>query len=277
MAAPAVSRSVDINGTTLWVEDTGGDGIPVLFAHGLLMSCRMFDAQVAALRGRYRCISWDHRGQGQSAPGTGRVVSIEQVTDDTIALIRALGLPAVHFVGLSMGGFVGMRLAARHPALLRSLALLDTSADPEPAENVPRYRLLNVVARWFGLRAVAGRVMPIMFGRTFLGDPARGEERALWRQRLVGNRRAIWRAVNGVIERAGVADELAQVRTPTLVLVGEEDVATVPAKSERIRDLIAGSALVRIPGAGHSSSVEQPAAVTAALDAFLQRVDGAAR
>ncbi len=276
MAAPAVSRSVDINGTTLWVEDTGGDGIPVLFAHGLLMSCRMFDAQVAALRGRYRCISWDHRGQGQSAPGTGRVVSIEQVTDDTIALIRALGLPAVHFVGLSMGGFVGMRLAARHPALLRSLALLDTSADPEPAENVPRYRLLNVVARWFGLRAVAGRVMPIMFGRTFLGDPARGEERALWRQRLVGNRRAIWRAVNGVIERAGVADELAQVRTPTLVLVGEEDVATVPAKSERIRDLIAGSALVRIPGAGHSSSVEQPAAVTAALDAFLQRVDGGA-
>ena len=277
MAAPAVSRSVDINGTTLWVEDTGGDGIPVLFAHGLLMSCRMFDAQVAALRGRYRCISWDHRGQGQSAPGTGRVVSIEQVTDDTIALIRALGLPAAHFVGLSMGGFVGMRLAARHPAVLRSLALLDTSADPEPAENVPRYRLLNVVARWFGLRAVAGRVMPIMFGRTVLGDPARAEERALWRQRLVGNRRAIWRAVNGVIERAGVADELAQVRTPTLVLVGEEDVATVPAKSERIRDLIAGSALVRIPGAGHSSSVEQPAAVTAALDAFLQRVDGGAR
>ena len=277
MAAPAVSRSVDINGTTLWVEDTGGDGIPVLFAHGLLMSCRMFDAQVAALRGRYRCIGWDHRGQGQSAPGTGRVVSIEQVTDDTIALIRALGLPAVHFVGLSMGGFVGMRLAARHPALLRSLALLDTSADPEPAENVPRYRLLNVVARWFGLRAVAGRVMPIMFGRTFLGDPARAEERALWRQRLVGNRRAIWRAVNGVIERAGVADELAQVRTPTLVLVGEEDVATVPAKSERIRDLITGATLVRIPGAGHSSSVEQPAAVTAALETFLRQVDDASR
>jgi pimeloyl-ACP methyl ester carboxylesterase len=275
MVAPAVSRPVDINGTTLWVEDTGGDGIPVLFAHGLLMSCRMFDAQVAALRGRYRCISWDHRGQGQSDPGTGRAVPIEQVTDDALALIRARGLPAAHFVGLSMGGFVGMRLAARHPATLRSLVLLDTSADPEPAENVPRYRLLNVVARWFGLRAVAGRVMPIMFGRTFLGDPARAEERALWRLRLVANRRAVWRAVNGVIEREGVAAELPQVRTPTLVLVGEEDVATVPAMSERIRDLITGATLVRIPGAGHSSSVEQPAAVTAAIAAFLARVDGA--
>jgi pimeloyl-ACP methyl ester carboxylesterase len=236
----------------------------------------MFDAQVAALRGRYRCISWDHRGQGLSAPGTGRVVSVEQVTDDAIALMRALALPAAHFVGLSMGGFVGMRLAARHPALLRSLVLLDTSADPEPAENVPRYRLLNVVARWFGLRAVAGRVMPIMFGRTFLGDPARAEERTLWRTRLVGNARGIYRAVNGVIERAGVVDELARITCPTLVLVGEEDVATVPAKSERIRDLIAGATLVRIPEAGHSSSVEQPAAVTAALAAFLQQVDGPA-
>lgn len=276
MPVPAASRQLDINGTSLWVEDTGGAGVPVLFAHGLLMSCRMFDAQVAALRGRYRCISWDHRGQGLSAPGTGRAVSVEQVTDDAIALMRALALPAAHFVGLSMGGFVGMRLAARHPALLRSLVLLDTSADPEPAENVPRYRLLNVVARWFGLRAVAGRVMPIMFGRTFLGDPARAEERTLWRTRLVGNARGIYRAVNGVIERAGVADELARITCPTLVLVGEEDVATIPAKSERIRDLIAGATLVRIPEAGHSSSVEQPAAVTAALAAFLQQVDGPA-
>jgi pimeloyl-ACP methyl ester carboxylesterase len=276
MPVPAASRQLDINGTSLWVEDTGGEGVPVLLAHGLLMSCRMFDAQVAALRGRYRCISWDHRGQGLSAPGTGRAVSVEQVTDDAIALMRALALPAAHFVGLSMGGFVGMRLAARHPALLRSLVLLDTSADPEPAENVPRYRLLNVVARWFGLRAVAGRVMPIMFGRTFLGDPARAEERTLWRTRLVGNARGIYRAVNGVIERAGVVDELARITCPTLVLVGEEDVATVPAKSERIRDLIAGATLVRIPEAGHSSSVEQPAAVTAALAAFLQQVDGPA-
>jgi pimeloyl-ACP methyl ester carboxylesterase len=102
-----------------------------------------------------------------------------------------------------------------------------------------------------------------------------GAPRALWRQRLVANRRAVWRAVNGVIEREGVAAELPQVRTPTLVLVGEEDVATVPAKSERIRDLITGATLVRIPGAGHSSSVEQPAAVTAAIAAFLARVDGA--
>jgi len=274
MTAPS-ARHLAVNGTSLWVEDAGGDGPPLLFSHGLLMSGRMFDAQVAALQGRYRCIRWDHRGQGRSADDGGRAIAIEQVTEDAVALIRALALPPAHFVGLSMGGFVGMRIAARHPGLLRSLALLDTSADPEPAENVPRYRLLNAVARWFGLRWVIGRVMPIMFGRTFLTDPAKASERAHWRAQLTGNRRSIYRAVNGVVERAGVAEELGNVRCPTLVVVGEEDVATVPAKSERIRALIAGAELVRIPGAGHSSSVEQPEAVTAAIAAFLARVDGA--
>lgn len=270
---PPSAGHLTVNGTALWVEDAGGDGPPLLFSHGLLMSGRMFDAQVAALQGRYRCIRWDHRGQGRSADVSGRAISIEQVTDDAVALIRALALPPAHFVGLSMGGFVGMRLAARHPELLRSLTLLDTSADAEPAENVPRYRLLNALTRWLGIRWVVGRVMPIMFGRTFLSDPAKAADRAHWRAQLAGNRPSIYRAVNGVVEREAVAPELGKIRCPTLVLVGEEDVATVPAKSERICALIAGAELVRIPGAGHSSSVEQPAAVTAALDAFLHRVD----
>ncbi len=63
-----------------------------------------------------------------------------------------------------MGGFVGIRLASENPELLNSLTLLGTSADPEPKWNVPKYRMLNLIARWLGLRAVVGRVMPILFG-----------------------------------------------------------------------------------------------------------------
>ena len=259
----------EINGTRLWVEDTAGDKPVMLFSHGLLWSTRMFDAQVAAFRDRYRCIAWDHRGQGQSDVTRDRCITIEQCYADAVALIEQLGVAPVHFVGLSMGGFVGMRLAARRPELLRSCTLLETSADAEPIENVPRYRTLNLVARWLGLGIVANKVMPIMFGRTFLTDPARSVERAEWKARLSSNRREIWRAVNGVIERHAVYDELASITVPTLVAVGDEDVATVPAKAERIHAAIRGSTLVRIPYAGHSSSVEQPALVNAAIDAFL--------
>jgi pimeloyl-ACP methyl ester carboxylesterase len=124
-----------------------------------------------------------------------------------------------------------------------------------------------------GIWAVAGKVMPIFFAPAFLTDPARAELRAQWRKRLSGNRRSIWRAVNGVLERQGVVGELGSVRAPTLVLVGEDDVATVPAKAERIAAGIAGARLVRIPRAGHSSPVEEPAAVTAALREHLDAAE----
>jgi 3-oxoadipate enol-lactonase len=268
---------LSLNDTEIYYEDTGGPGEPIVFSHGLLWSCRMYDAQVGALCDRYRCIAYDHRGQGQSAVSPLQTVDIETVTNDAIALIERLGLGPVHFCGLSMGGFVGMRIAARRPDLLRSLILLETSADPEPAENVPRYRLLNFIVRWFGLRPVATPVLRIMFSRSFLTDPARARERELWHGRLVGNRRDIWRAVNGVIERHGVHHELSRIALPTLIVVGEEDVATVPAKAERIHQAIAGSRLVRIPRAGHTSTVEEPLAVTAAIQEFLAGLPAAVR
>jgi pimeloyl-ACP methyl ester carboxylesterase len=202
-----------------------------------------------------------------------RSISIEDCYADAVALIERLGVAPVHIVGLSMGGFVAMRLAARRPDLVRSCVLLETSAETEPSENVPRYRTLNRVARWFGLRVVAHKVMPIMFGTTFLTDPARAVERDAWRERLARNRRDIWRAVNGVIEREPIMPELGHITTPTMIMVGDEDVATVPLKAERMHAAIRGSKLVRIPHAGHSSSIEQPGHVTAAIEAWVGRLE----
>jgi pimeloyl-ACP methyl ester carboxylesterase len=113
-----------------------------------------------------------------------------------------------------------------------------------------------------------------MFGKSFLTDPARAAERSAWRKRLLQNQRSIYRAVNGVIDRKAVAQELYRIRTPTLVLVGEEDRATVPAKAEAIHARIAGSRLVRLPRGGHSSTVEEPELVNAALSAFLAEHSG---
>ena len=245
----------------------------IVFAHGLLWDGRMFDAQVAALEDRYRCVTFDFRGQGESEV-TASGYDMDTLTEDAAALIEALGCAPCHFAGLSMGGFIGQRLAIRRPALLESLILLETSADPEPEENAGRYRLLNFIARWFGFRAVAGRVMPIMFGQKFLTDPSRGEDRARWRERLMSNHRVgVTRAVKGVIGRDGTYEQLHRIQVPTLIVVGDEDVATVPAKSERMHQRIDGSKLVIIPGAGHTSTVEEPAAVNAAIEEFLGGLD----
>lgn len=259
-----------VNGARVHYEDTGTAlRGTIVFAHGLLWAGWMFDAQVSALLDRYRCIRFDFRGQGRSEV-TPSGYDMETLSSDAAAIIDRLQLGPVHFVGLSMGGFIGMRLAARNPELIRSLILIETTADPEPAENVPKFRKLAFIARWFGLRIIAGKIMPILFGKTFLSDPSRAADRTKYLQLLVRNHRiGITRAVHGVIDRKGIYDEIASITAPTLIMVGEEDVATVPAKAERIAARIPGANLLRIPRAGHSSSIEEPAAVTAAIESFL--------
>jgi pimeloyl-ACP methyl ester carboxylesterase len=262
---------IEVADTSLYIEDTGAvssDRPAIVFSHGLLWNTELFAPQIAALRGRHRCVAWDHRGQGRSKSDWRHTIGMELVWQDAVALLEKLALGPVVFVGLSMGGFVGMRMAARRPDLVAKLVLIETSAEPEPRANVPRYRVLTAVSRAFGTRVVASRVAPIMFGKTFLADAARAAERQRYIDILVG-RRDIWKAVNGVIDRAPIASELGRIAAPTLVVVGEEDVATVPEKSERLHAAIKGSKLVRIPRAGHSSTVEEPAAVNAALEAFL--------
>ncbi len=265
-----MATRIRCNGVELAVEDSGGGGAAVLFSHGLLYSLRMWDAQIAALRTRFRCIAYDHRGQGQSeTPASG--LDMDTLTDDAVALIESLRIGPLHFVGQSMGGFVGMRLAARRPELVRSLALLDTSAGPEPPENLPRYRRLEWVARWIGVRPVVGRVMAIMHGESARRDPACAADLRRWREHLLSlDRVAMPRAVEGVLRREGVMPLLPRIRCPTLVMVGEEDTAAVPARAAEVAAGITGARLVRIPRAGHMSPIDAPEAVTSELRAFLE-------
>lgn len=265
---------VATNGAEVYVEDTGAppgrpDAEAVVFGHGVLFSGRSFQAQVTRLRDRYRCVTIDWRGQGRS-PVTESGYDMDTLTQDTIGVIEALGLGPVHFVGLSMGGFVGMRLGARHPELLRSLILIETNAGPEEPANVKKYRLLARIYRLFGIAPVRSRVEPIMFGRTSLADPRFKGETDAWVAELATlSRSGVKKAIYGVIDRVPILPEIGRITTRTLVIVGAEDVATPVAKAEAIVAAIPGSRLAIVPGAGHSSSIEQPEAVAGLIEAFI--------
>jgi pimeloyl-ACP methyl ester carboxylesterase len=261
--------TIQVNGAQIHYEEAGSGPETLVFSHGLLMSGEMFADQVAAFRDRYRCITFDHRGQARSEVTAGGY-DMDSLAEDAALLIEKLGCAPCHFAGLSMGGFVGMRLAIRRPELLRSLCLIETTADPEPEENKGPYRKLAFIGRWLGFRLVVDKLMGIMFSQTFLRDPAKADVRARWRNHLLGlNKKGTSRAAHGVIDRQGVYGQLDRVSTPTLIIVGEEDVATVPMKSERMHAAIRDSRLVVLPRAGHSSSIEEPEAVTAAMRNFL--------
>jgi len=261
--------SLRVNGAELHYEDTGGPREPVVFAHGLLLSGWMFHPQVAALRDRFRCIAFDFRGHGRSEL-TASGYDMDTLAADAAALIEALSVAPCHFIGLSMGGFAGLRLAARRPELVRSLALLSTSADREFLANRLGLLALRLIARGLSLRLAMSQAMVVMFGQRFLDDPARTEFREACYQQLLANRPAgVYHAARAVAARDSVYDEIERIRVPTLVLVGEEDTVTKPDAARRIAGRVPGATLVILPGVGHTSSLEAPERVTEALRELL--------
>src|SRR5262249_1583966 len=132
----------------------------------------MFEAQRAILEKHFRVIAYDHRGQGQSQD-TGNGQDMDTLSTDAAGLIQALDAAPCHFVGLSMGGFVGLRLAARRPALIRSLTLMNTGACREPWSNRLRYGLLAQLVRVVGTAPFTGTAVKALFGETTSRDPER--------------------------------------------------------------------------------------------------------
>jgi 3-oxoadipate enol-lactonase len=263
--------TVSIHGCELHVEDSGGAGEPILFLHGLLFDGRMYDEQVHALRGHYRCIAMDFRGQGRSAPAT-RGFQVEQQTADALALLRHLDVPAAHLVGLSMGGYVSMRMAARQPSLALSLTLLNTGAGPHPPRKYPEHLALAAAARALGPSndQVVAALEKAMFGTAFRADPSSEPVRMQWRARWAGAHvPSVLRTLAGITQRPDIRPELGDITAPTLVIAGTQDTHHPPADARQIVEGIPGSAYVELLGVGHSATIESPAAVTAALEQHL--------
>lgn len=271
---PAISA----NGTTICYTDTGTppgrpDARTVVFGHGLLFSGWMFHPQIDVLRHRYRCVALDWRGHGATPP-TPSGYDMDTLTADAVAVIERLGTAPVHYVGLSMGGFVGQRIAARHGKLLHSLTLLDTSADAEDPAKIREYRLLANVYRLTGIRPVQRKAIASMFGPAFLATPAAQPLLREWLRRLrTCDRAGIRKAVLGVADRTPIHTELAEVSVPTLVAVGADDIATPPIHAQRIATAIKGAHLTVVPDSGHSLTLEQPSVAGTLLRDFLASVD----
>lgn len=258
-----------VNGARLHYTEQGSGPETVVFSHSFLLDSRHFDPQIAALKGRYRCIAYDHRGHGRSEVARSGY-DMENLYRDAIGLIEALGCAPCHFVGLSTGGFVGLRIAIRRPELLKSLILMDTLANAEPPEAMRQYRLMLFALRWLGYRPVVGRAMPILFGPKFLRDPSRSHEVRQWRRRMMSNdRQAMIDFAQGIFSRKSVYGQIDAIRIPTLIVVGEKDMPTPPKKARQMASRIPGARLEVIADSGHLTTIEEPAAVNAALKAFL--------
>ena len=263
--------TVNSNGVQLYYTDTIDGQETIVFSHSYLVDHSHFNPQIEAFKKHYRCIAFDHRGHGRSeTPASG--YDMENLYEDAVGFIEKVKCAPCHFVGLSTGGFIGLRIGIRRPDLVKSLILMDTSADAEAAESLGRYKLMLFIVRWIGFWPVIRRALPLFFAPKFLNDPNRQNEVAEWRQRFLSNKRAaVYQFGQGIFARDSVYDRIDKIQIPTLVIVGENDAATPVVRAKRIAEKIPGARLEIIPDAGHLCTVEEPSAVNSAIERFLSK------
>jgi 3-oxoadipate enol-lactonase len=264
--------TIKVNGVNLFYKESGSGAETIVFSHGLLMDHSMFEPQRAVFEKQYRVIAYDHRAQGQSED-IGRGYDMSTIADDAALLIRALKAAPCHFAGLSMGGFAGMRVAAHHPELIKTLTLMNTTATKEPLRNRMKYACLAQMVKVFSPAPFTPIAVKELFGSTTRMSADRRPMLEQWTGKLRARPRNIAKSLSAVMSRREFrASELAAIRCPTLIITGEDDTAQPPANSKTLIAGIHGARHINIPGAGHSSSLETPDAVIAAMQELLQSV-----
>lgn len=260
----------DVNGLNLYYEDTGGDGLPVVFSHGFFMDHEMFAPQVAALRGDYRVIAWDERGHGDTEYGGGPFTYWDSARD-CLGLLDHLGIDRAVLGGMSQGGFLSLRAALLAPERVAGLVLIDTQAGIDDPETRKGYEAL--FQQWLAegpvdelVRTVAGLI---------INDPEENERWiAKWQQRYAGAAaRKMEQPERALLNREDITDRLSEIGCPALVIHGTDDLSISIDRGRELCDGLPGCVgVVPIDGAAHASNLTHPEPANAALRDFLPQV-----
>lgn len=223
----------------------------------------LWDAQIAALEHDFRIVRYDHPGHGRSPIPHGPL-TVEELVAGVVELLDVLQLGRVSFCGLSLGGMVGMALALAAPERMDRLVLCCTSARFGEPEG---WRERAELVRSEGSAAVAERVLERWFTAGFRA--AETTTVARFRDMLERTPPEGYAACCEAIASWDARSTLYTIDAPTLVIAGEDDVATPPDDAAFLATSIPGAELVVLPNAAHLANVEQPALFDRALAAHL--------
>ncbi len=262
------------DGVTLHAEETGA-GEPLLFIHEFAGDHRSWEPQVRFFSGAYRCVTYAARGYPPSGVPTDlEAYSQARAVADAIAVLDGLGIARAHVAGLSMGGFTALYLALNHPDRVMSAVVAGAGhgAQPERAEAFRIESMLTAAAfAAEGAAKVAERYAVGPARVQFQNKNPRGWAEfatALAGHSSLGSAltmRGVQAARPSLYE---LTDELAKVRTPVLVLVGDEDEGCLePALM--LKRTIPTAGLVVLPRTGHTANLEEPDVFNQAVDRFL--------
>ncbi|MFO0844458.1 MAG: alpha/beta hydrolase [Gemmataceae bacterium] len=248
---------------TLAYDDVGR-GRPLVLLHGFPLSRAMWRPQRDELAKHCRLITPDLPGFGDSPPAAAPTV--EAMADAVADLLTRMKLTEpVVLGGLSMGGYVSFAFVRKYPTRLAGLILADTKADPDDETAKANRDKMIGFASTNPPSAVVEQMLPKLVAPSAPPEVVAELKRIGAAQRPAG----IVAALQALRNRPDSTPTLAQVRVPTLILVGREDALTPPAQAEKMARGIPTAKLVAIDRAGHMANLEAPAAFNDAVREFV--------
>jgi len=248
---------LDRDGVRIYFEERGS-GPAVLLSHGYSASARMWEGQLRTLSDRFHIIAWDMRGHDRSdSPPDPATYSHETTVADMVAILDACGAKRAVIGGLSLGGFMSLAFHLAHPERTAALMLFDTG--PGYKKDGPRNEwnaMANTMARTLETKGLEGAM-------------AGSEVRLAHHCSAQG----LAHAARGMLTQKDgrVIEGLADVKVPTLVLVGANDKQFL-ASADYMAAKIPGAEKIVLADAGHAANIDHPDAFNAAVRAFLNRV-----
>ena len=261
-------NTVSVNGIEMAYEESGS-GAPLLLLHGFALNRDMWKAQAEALEGRYRVLRPDMRGMGGTTHGGGPI-TIEMMADDMAAFLAALDVGAAAVAGFSMGGYVLLQMAIRHPLRVRACGFISTraAADTEEGKRARLAQMRAVIDE--GMEPFAAHFLPQLFSPGYASvHPIEVEAtRRVVAAQVPGHVAAL---IDANRRREDATPRLGEIAVPCLSFGGTGDALVPPAEMDALCGGLGDSAREMVEGAGHMTPLECAARVSFQLDQLLQR------
>ncbi|MFM1653158.1 alpha/beta fold hydrolase [Brevibacillus sp. B_LB10_24] len=249
--------------------ETAGNGMPLILLHGLGNNSRSWKHQLSGLQEHFQVIAWDTPGYGKSSDPDPEFRTFRELADILKAFLDGLGLQKIHLLGHSMGSALALQFCSMYPEYVEALILAATTlggrTHPKTNEEKLQNRL-RMIEQETPAELARKRVPQTL-------SPYASDEVRQYAESIMAQVRASgYRSVSYALYHADQTPLLADIKVPTLVICGEDDIITPVKESVTVQQGIKDSKLVLIPQAGHVCYLEQPEAFNTHVRTFLQGV-----
>jgi pimeloyl-ACP methyl ester carboxylesterase len=260
-------KSIKVNG--IQVNDYGGMNTPLIFIHAFPLSGKMWKYQVDFFKNKFRVITYDVRGSGDSKSEDNQFM-MENFVDDFFTILDVLNLEKSFVCGLSMGGYITLRASTKNPERFKGIILADTKSEKDDnTALINRSKLLTQIKQKGKIEFIDSFLMKLISGESYNNFNIK---EFVYNIMYEQSGEGICGALIAIATRSDTSEDIKKLEIPTLIIVGEKDILTPLNFSENMKASINKSRLEIIPESGHLSNIEQPDIFNNKIDDFLKSI-----